>query len=258
MSGAGNDMKVLLCDPDLMWAQQLAVHMKSCGMDVKIARELEELWALPEEVGGILVNRQEIDSMLFWGKDTMEQSATASASHSSVIGSLCLQEKKVILILPEQDYGAECACLKAGAVECIHKQQPFDLMVQRILLAFREEMRPGILWFGGVQLDFPAGKLVCQGREVSLTLMERRAIKILFAHGTALTAKEEILSELWGEQTEAANVRLDTLLKQIRRKLRGFPIGIYTCYGKGYYLEGELIGGNLCTDTLLHRNRPVH
>ncbi|MDE6852957.1 MAG: winged helix-turn-helix domain-containing protein [Lachnospiraceae bacterium] len=251
-------MKILLCDPDLMWAEQLAVHMKSCGMDVKIARELEELWASSEEVQGILVNRQEIESMLFWGEDTMEKAAAAPVSCSSVIGSLRLQGKKVILILPERDYAAECACLQAGAVECFHKQQPFELMVQRILLAFREEMRRGILWFGGVQLDLLAGKLVCRDRDVGLTLMERRVIEILFVHGTTLTAKEEILSELWGEQTEAANVRLDTLLKQIRRKLRGFPIGIYTCYGKGYYLESGLIGGNQCTGTLLHRNMSVH
>ncbi len=233
-------MKVLLCDTDLMWAEQLAVHMKPHGLEVKIVRELEELWVPADEVQGLLVNWQELGSMLFWG----EAGTASPALHSSVIRSLCLLGRKLVLILPELDYQAECICLQAGAAECIHKQQPLELMAQRILLAFREEMGRQAKQFGGVRLDFPAGKLVCGDSEVRLTLMEKRAMEILFGHGTALTAKEEILSALWGEQTDAARVRLDTLVKQIRGKLRGFPIGIYTCYGKGYYLESGLSGGN--------------
>lgn len=240
-------MKVLLCDPDLMWAEQLAVYMKSYGVDGKIVREIEELWSSQEEVQGILVNWQEVESMLFWGETAMEATDSDIVSYSSAIRSLCLQGKKVILILPEQDYIAECACLQAGAAECIHKQQPFNLVMQRILLAFREEMRQETSWFHDVQLDRSEGRLIWQGEVIRLTGMEKRVMEILFAHGTALTEKGEILSELWGEQTDTARVRLDTLLKQIRRKLRGFPIGIYTCYGKGYYLDSGLIGGNQYT-----------
>lgn len=237
-------MKVLLCDPDPLWAEELAVHMQSCGMDVKIARELEELWSASQEVQGILVNQQEMESMLFWGETAMGKADAAAVSYLSAIRSLCLQGKKVILILPEQDYVAECACLRSGAVECLHKQQPLELMLQRIRLAFREEMHREVLWFGDVQLDLLAGKLLWREEEILLTVMETRMMELLFAHKNTLTKKEVILSGIWGEETDAARRRLDTLLKQIRRKLRGFPIGIYTCYGKGYYLESGLIGGN--------------
>ena len=237
-------MKVLLCDQDPLWAGELAVHMQFSGMDVKIARELEELWSDSGEVQGVLVSRQEMESMLFWGETAMGKADAAAVSYLSAIRSLCLQGKKVILILPEQDYVAECACLRSGAVECLHKQQPLELMLQRIRLAFREEMHREVLWFGDVQLDLLAGKLLWREEEILLTVMETRMMELLFAHKNTLTKKEVILSGIWGEETDAARRRLDTLLKHIRRKLRGFPIGIYTCYGKGYYLESGLIGGN--------------
>lgn len=237
-------MKVLLCDPDPLWAGELAAHMQSVGMDVKIARELEELWSASGEVQGILVSRQEMESMLFWGETAMGKGDAVAVSYLSAIRSLCLQGKKVILILPEQDYAAECACLGSGAVECLHKQQPLELMLQRIRLAFREEVHREVLWFGDVQLDLLAGKLLWRGEEIPLTVMETRMMELLFVHKNTLTEKEVVLSGIWGEETDAARRRLDTLLKQLRRKLRGFPIGIYTCYGKGYYLESGLIGGN--------------
>ena len=121
-------MKVLLCDQDPLWAGELAVHMQFSGMDVKIARELEELWSDSGEVQGVLVSRQEMESMLFWGETAMGKADAAAVSYLSAIRSLCLQGKKVILILPEQDYVAECACLRSGAVECLHKQQPLELI----------------------------------------------------------------------------------------------------------------------------------
>lgn len=232
------NMKVLLCEPDLKWAEQMISQMVQYGMEVRAVREIEELWYPSGEIQGILVNRQELDSMLFWGEGTGRNGSSAGQSYHA-LHSLCEHGKKVVLILPDRDDDAECACLRAGAAECIHKKQPFDLMVQRILLAFREEMQNSILSFGEVQLDRRAGKLLCQEKQVRLTGMEQGILEILFVHGTDLTEKQEILQQVWGEQTAASRQRLDTLMKQIRRKTTGFPMGIYTCYGKGYYLVGE-------------------
>ena len=176
-------MNVLLCDPDLVWTERLSLQLKQHGITVKIARELEELWCIPEETKGILVSCQELKSMLFWG-ETDRKEAVSKESYSSTIRSLCLQGKKVILIMPELNYETECVCLQAGASECIHKEQTI-------------------------------------------------------IHGNELAEKRDILLQVWGEQSDLCVQRLDTIIKQIRHKLNKFPIGIYTRYGKGYYLECE-------------------
>lgn len=231
-------MNVLLCDPDLVWTERLSLQLKQHGITVKIARELEELWCIPEETKGILVSCQELKSMLFWG-ETDRKEAVSKESYSSTIRSLCLQGKKVILIMPELNYETECVCLQAGASECIHKEQPMELMIQRILLAFQEEIHREQLWFGGVQLEQKTGQLLFQGDSVNLTTMEQAVLEHLFIHGNELAEKRDILLQVWGEQSDLCVQRLDTIIKQIRHKLNKFPIGIYTRYGKGYYLECE-------------------
>lgn len=234
----GSVMKVLLCDSDLAWMEQLSVQLKQHGIVAKIVRELEELWCISKETQGILVSCQELKSMLFWGK-TDRKEAISGESYSSMIHSLCLQGKKVILILPKLDYEEERICLQAGAAECIHKGQPMDLMIQRILLVFQKEIHQQKLCFGGVQLSRQASQLLFQEDTVNLTTMEQKVLEILFAHGNELVEKREIMLQVWGEQTERCGQRLDTVIRQIRHKIIKFPIGIYTRYGKGYYLESE-------------------
>ncbi|MDE6568424.1 MAG: winged helix-turn-helix domain-containing protein [Lachnospiraceae bacterium] len=237
-------MKVLLCDPDLAWAEQLSEQLNQHGIVVKTAREAEELWYVTEEIQGVLVSSQELESMLLWGETAMVDTVS-EASYFSAIHSLCQQVKKVILIMPELNYGAEYTGLQAGAAECIHKGQPMELVIQRILLAFQEEIHRQQLWFGGVQLDQQAGRLVFQGDTVKLTVMEQKVLEILFIYGSELAEKSEILLQVWGEQTGQCGQRLDTIIRKIRQKLKKFPIGIYTRYGKGYYLESDNRNGQV-------------
>lgn len=231
-------MKVLLCDPDLVWMEQLSEQLIQHGIAVNVVRELEELWCPTEEIQGMLVNAQELKSMLFWGESNGKETVT-ELSYFSAIQSLCLQGKKVVLILPELDYEAECICLQAGAAECIHKGQPMDLMIQRLLLVFQREIHSQSLCFAGVLLDQQTGQLIFQGDSVNLTSMEQKVLGILFIHGSELAEKSDILLQVWGEQNDQCGQRLDSIILKIRQKLKKFPIGIYTRYGKGYYLESD-------------------
>ncbi len=228
-------MKVLLCDPDLAWSEQMISGMQDYGICADTVAEPAELWRGRTQVQGIIVNLQELDSMLYWGASFLKNPRDTS-DYPAVIHSLCLQGKKVILVLQELNYEIECACLKAGAVECIYKGQPMDLIMQRVIRAFDEELKQDVLWFDGVQFDRAEGKLTFQGHSVNLTKMEQKVVGILFTNGTNLTEKQNLLMLLWGKQDDICKHRLDTLIKHIRRKLQGFPICIYTCYGKGYYL----------------------
>lgn len=229
-------MKVLLCDPDLIWGERMKFCLQECGFDVKVMKELEELWDLSEDVRGIIVSLQELNSMLFWGT-TIPGTQECSRDYPLVIRSLCLQNKKVIIVLPELSYDIECTCLKAGAAECIHKGQPMDLMKQRIVRILEEERKKNILWFAGIRFDRTEGKLSFREQSVSFTTMEQKIVEALMEQGTDLTGKRTLLLQLWGEHGQMQQHRLDTLMKQIRQKLQGFPMHIHTVYGRGYRLE---------------------
>ena len=75
--------------------------------------------------------------------------------------------------------------------------------------------------------------------------MEQKVLEILFIHGNELAGKKDILLQVWGETNDRCGQRLDTIIRQIRNKIRKFPIGIYTRYGKGYYLESDNRNGQV-------------
>lgn len=227
-----NKYEILLCDPDPMWSAWLQQEMQEDGICLKVVKEIEELWQQREGCLGIIVNIEEIDSMLFWGK---ADPAAIEEKRYEALRSLLLVQPRVVIVMPENDYELEYQCLAAGAAECIHKNQPIQLI--------RTRMRRVLFWnrknfhFGEVILEAGERRLSWRNQSVTLTDMEEKLMERLMVHGNRLTNKKELLLKLWQKTETTQQNRLNTIIRQLRKKIKNLPIGIVTCYGKGYYLE---------------------
>lgn len=227
-----NEYEALLCDPDPLWSTQLQQEMQEDGICLRVVKELEELWQRTGRCSGIIVNIEEIDSMLFWGKadyfDLKEK-------RCEVLRSLLLTQPRVVIVLPESNYELEYQCLAAGAAECIHKDQPMQLIqtrLRRVLFWDQEDF-----CFGEVILETKERRLSWRNQFIFLTDLEGKLMERLMYHGSQLTDKSELLLWLWQKTGAAQQNRLNTVIRQLRKKIKNLPIGIVTCYGKGYYLE---------------------
>lgn len=226
------EYEVLLCDPDPQWSTCLQQGMQEEGICLRVVKELEELWQQREYCMGIIVNIEEIDSMLFWGK---ADHVAMEEKRLEVLRSLLLIQPRVIIVIPENDYDLEYQCLAAGAAECIHKDQPMQLIqtrLRRVLFWNKKNLR-----FGEVILETGMRRLSWRGYSVSLTELEGKLMERLMYHGSQLTDKSELLWKLWQKGETKQQNRLNTIIRQLRKKIKNLPIGIVTCYGKGYYLE---------------------
>ena len=210
-----NEYEILLCDPDPLWSTWL-----------------QELWQQTEYCQGIIVNIEEIDSMLFWGQ---ADHAALEEKRFEVLRSLLLIQPRVVIVIPENNYELEYQCLAAGAAECIHKDQPMQLIqtrLRRVLFWEKKNFR-----FGEVILEAGEQRLSWHGQSVFLTDLEGKLMERLMYHGSQLTNKSELLLKLWQKADIAQQNRLNTVIRQLRQKIANLPISIVTCYGKGYYLE---------------------
>lgn len=229
-----NEYKVLLCDPDPLWSTCLQQEMQEDGICLRSVKELEELWQQTEYCLGIVVNIEEIDSMLFWGK---ADHVAMAEERCEVLRSLLIIQPRVIIVMPENDYELEYQCLAAGAAECIHKDQPMQLIqtrLRRVLFWNENNLR-----FGEVIMETGERRLSWHGHSVSLTELEGKLMERLMYHGSRLTDKSELLRKLWQKEETKQQNRLNTIIRQLRKKIKNLPIGIVTCYGKGYYLEED-------------------
>ncbi len=228
------EQEILLCDSDLAWSYELQQSMEEQGYCLKIAEEIEELWQQGTYCQGAVINIQEIDSMLFWGRpecDGLEK------QRYQAIQGIRLIQPKIVVILPENDYELEYQCMAAGAVECIHKDQPMHLIQMRLGKEFYKVQELCRLHFGEVALDVQTQLLSCQEQLVLLTELECRVMEHLMQNGSGLTDKTELLLQLWQKAGSLQQNRMNSILRQLRQKIQNLPMRIVTCYGKGYYLQ---------------------
>lgn len=206
--------------------------MQEDSICLRIVKELEELWQQTEYCLGIIVSIEEIDSMLFWGK---ANHVALEEKRFEVLRSLLLIQPRVVIVIPENNYELECQCLAAGAAECIHKDQPMQLIQTRLRRVLFWEKKN--LCFGEVILESGERRLSWRNHSVFLTELEGKLMERLMYHGSQLTDKSELLLQLWQKAEVAQQNRLNTVIRQLRQKIVNLPISIVTCYGKGYYLE---------------------
>ncbi len=131
-------------------------------------------------------------------------------------------EIPVCVITEHQSYEEELRVLKSGVQEYQYRKQPVEIIAQRVMRLFS---RQHIQKQKSIYHQLPY-----------LTSKEEAVLKLLFSHQNEIVSKEYIIQNVW-EKGTYVNVRsLDTILKQIRKKLKGSPIQIETYYAKGVQL----------------------
>jgi two-component system response regulator ResD len=82
--------------------------------------------------------------------------------------------------------------------------------------------------------------VLCEGKEVALTPMEFRLLWHLASHPDKVCTREELLREVWGEDSYSDARTVDVHIKRIRRKVTGDSDGeplIATVWGVGYRFQ---------------------
>ncbi len=127
----------------------------------------------------------------------------------------------IMVLVDRENYFEEQQCLAAGAGDYQCAGKPFPVLWQRILLVRRNEEEREL------PLSWEGRKLTRKEYEVFCCLLKERGL---------LVSRETLVRQVWGK--EAGNSRsIDTIIKQLRHKLKDSGVEIRTHYGRGYSLE---------------------
>jgi len=94
--------------------------------------------------------------------------------------------------------------------------------------------------FPGLCIDRARHQVLSEGKEVALTPMEFRLLWHLASHPDKVCTREELLREVWGEDSYSDARTVDVHIKRIRRKITGDSDGeplIATVWGVGYRFQ---------------------
>lgn len=130
--------------------------------------------------------------------------------------------------------------LNSGADYYLTK--PFDsreLLACVNALLRRQGTQINELTFGNTRLDIESAMLVCGTESIRLSAKEFEVMRMLMTAGEKHTSKENLLTKVWGYESNAVENHVEVYVAFLRKKLKsiGSDIRIEAVRRLGYHLE---------------------
>ncbi len=151
-------------------------------------------------------------------------------------------DTKIIMLTAKQEVENIVKGLNLGADDYLVK--PFDTkeLLARINAITRREdkLKKSNNTFGDIKLDINNLKLICNNKDLTLTLKEAQLLKLLMDTKNTVD-KELIINKLWSLEKVVIDNNVEVYISFLRKKLKFLKsnIKIKTIRGIGYRLEGE-------------------
>ena len=147
----------------------------------------------------------------------------------------------ILMLTARDEISDKVAGLDCGADDYMTK--PFDsgeLMARvRALTRRQGEVLSDVLTAAGLSLDCTSRLLSAGSRSVRLGFKEFEVLRLLMSSPRAVIPKEEIISRVWGLESDAEDNNVEVYISFLRKKLSflGSRVTIGTVRKVGYHLE---------------------
>ena len=145
----------------------------------------------------------------------------------------------VVILTARDDTSEVVTGLEGGADDYITKPFRFEELLARVRLRLSGPRRSEstLLHAGSAQLDLRTRQATVAGRRIELSAREFALAEMFFRHPGQVLSREELLSNVWGDDWEPGSKVLDVYVGYLRRKLGRDRIT--SVRGMGYRLREE-------------------
>lgn len=220
-------MKVLLAEDDRDFGNILTQYITISGFNVTLARDGKEAWEsfsrMKPDICVVDVMMPEMDGF------TLGERIKAAEPSMPLIFLTARSLKEDIV-----------RGLKLGADDYITK--PFDpevliLRINNILRRTYSSVNDEYK-ISSTILNYNALELISGGVREKLTLKEAQLLKYFIANRNRILTREDILTEIWGEDDYFLGRSMDVFISRLRKYISGDSnIDIRTVRGTGFILE---------------------
>lgn len=156
-----------------------------------------------------------------------------------------LRDNKIqtpIIMLTAKDSTADkVAGLDCGADDYMTKPfAPEELLARiRALTRRHGEVLLDEATYGDLALNLSTGDLSCGSKSIHLIFKESEILKLLMANPQGAVTKEDLITKVWGYDSDATDNNVEAYISFIRKKLSylGSTVGITALRKVGYRLE---------------------
>lgn len=155
-----------------------------------------------------------------------------------------LADVPVILLTAKTSEADKLRGFRLGVDDYVTK--PFSLAelgarIRAVLArARRDDAGEGVLHIGALEMDLTRREVRLEGRPLDLTPTEFRLLAVLSRHAGEALSREELASQVWGDDRLRSGSALRRYIWLVRRKIEADPENpsrLVTVRGYGYRLE---------------------
>ena len=130
--------------------------------------------------------------------------------------------------------------LDLGADDYLVK--PFGMMemvsrVKAVLRRCEKNSPQHMLKFADIVINTDEHTVTVEGKRVTLTLKEYEILKLFMSHPGVAFTRDQLFSEIWGDNYVGETRTVDMHIKTLRQKLGQYGQAVETVRGVGYRLE---------------------
>ncbi len=220
-------MKILLAEDDRDFGNILSQYVSISGYDVTLAHDGKEAWEL--------FNREKPDLCVFDVMMPEMDGFTLGEKVKEVSPNIPLIYLTAKSLKEDIVRG-----LKIGADDYITKPFDPDVLVLRINNILKRAYSTSTDEFkiSNTTLKFSSLDLVSGKTEEKLTLKEAMLLKYFIVNKNKMLTREDILTEIWGEDDYFLGRSMDVFISRLRKHLADDKnIDIVTVRGTGFILE---------------------
>lgn len=147
----------------------------------------------------------------------------------------------ILMLTARDEIPSRVAGLDSGADDYMTKPFAADELLARIRALTRRqgEVVPLELHFADLTFNISTHTLFCGTKSVHLGFKEYEVLRLLMSNPTTITQKQELISKVWGDLSDAEDNNVEAYISFLRKKLffLGSKTGIETIRKVGYRLE---------------------
>jgi DNA-binding response OmpR family regulator len=149
----------------------------------------------------------------------------------------------IIMLTARSEEGDRVQGLDLGADDYVTKPCSIRELLARVRAQLRRvgaaETMPAELHFDDIAIDFLRYETLKAGQPIELTRKEYAVLRLLAAKAGEVVGRDDILSDIWGYETETSTRAVDNHVLTLRAKLEKNPAEprrLVTVHGVGYKL----------------------
>lgn len=229
-------LRVLIWDTDVVWTEGLKRSLEMENMQYQEVDSVEEYKRLSysSRYSACILSMEALKEQV---TEVAEREETYWETVWERLEDLCMMSPlPVILMTEKQDDEQEIQAFRRGVSDYMVKGRNPLVCLARIQAVIRSRSFP-VNQREELLLDKTSHQMLVGEERIRLTNREYSVLSYLYANFNRAVDRETLLEQVWNSKNEENKRVVDTVVKQLRRKLITTPYEICSVYKLGYQLQ---------------------